>query len=318
MTSLKSSVLREIGALARCVQAISDVKYRELKLHRGQFIFLTRVCEHPGINLIDLSNMLKVDKTTTTKAVGKLAAEGYLTRRRGNDQRMWHLHPTTKATAIYPYIIAEENRSLDICLSGFSQAERETAGRLLARMRSSLEQDWLRLKATRREDDDGPPDEPAITIYTDDYKEAVIEHILSIQRDEYGIAIRRQDQPDLEDIAGFYQHGAGNFWLALDGQRVVGTIGLIDIGGGQGALRKMFVQANYRGGGRGVASRLLAALLAWAKAKNLTAVYLGTTDKFLAAHRFYAKNGFAEIDRADLPPTFPVMKVDSRFFCYNL
>ncbi|HVN38503.1 MAG TPA: GNAT family N-acetyltransferase, partial [Myxococcota bacterium] len=38
------------------------------------------------------------------------------------------------------------------------------------------------------------------------------------------------------------------------------------------------------------------------------------TSKFLAAHRFYAKNGFREIAKSDLPPSFPVMAVDDRFF----
>ena len=34
-------------------------------------MFLTRVCENPGINFVDLSNMIKVDKTKTTKVVKK-------------------------------------------------------------------------------------------------------------------------------------------------------------------------------------------------------------------------------------------------------
>lgn len=318
MAKLKSRLLREVGALARCVQAISDVKYREIKLHRGQFIFLTRVCEHPGVNLIDLSNMLKVDKTTTTKAIGKLAAENYLTRRRGGDGRMWHLYPTDKALAVYPYIIREENHSVDICLDGFSQHEKEIAYSLLARMRTSLEEDWQKIKTARRESGGANRTELTIKPYTDEYKEAVIGHILAIQQDEYAIAISRKDQPDLEDIAGFYQRGAGNFWLAVDGEKVVGTIALIDIGNGHGALRKMFVHSDYRGAGYGTARLLLAELLAWAAARNLTSVYLGTTDKFLAAHRFYAKSGFVEIDRAALPDAFPLMKVDSRFFRYDL
>ena len=58
--------------LARSIQSISDVKFKEFNLQRGQFIFLTRVCENPGFNQIDLSNLLKVDKTTTTKAIQKL------------------------------------------------------------------------------------------------------------------------------------------------------------------------------------------------------------------------------------------------------
>lgn len=154
--------------------------------------------------------------------------------------------------------------------------------------------------------------------YTAPYKEKVVAHILAIQRDEFAIAITRADQPDLDAIETFYQTGAGNFWLALAAGRVVGTVALADIGDRQGALRKMFVHADYRGGGHGVAGQLLAALSAWAREQDLRAIYLGTTAKFLAAHRFYAKNGFVEIKKADLPASFPVMKVDSKFYRYDL
>jgi N-acetylglutamate synthase-like GNAT family acetyltransferase len=138
--------------------------------------------------------------------------------------------------------------------------------------------------------------------------------IVPIQREEFGIAITYQDQPDLLDIAGFYQKGAGQFWLALDGEKVVGTIALLDIGEGEAALRKMFVAHDYRGREHGVAAKLLATLIAHAKEKALSTVYLGTTDKFLAAHRFYEKNGFELIDPESLPASFPRMKVDSRFY----
>ena len=74
--------------------------------------------------------------------------------------------------------------------------------------------------------------------------------------------------------------------------RVVGTVGLKDIGSGQTALRKMFVAAPFRGRELGVAGTLLDVLLAHARAKGVAEIFLGTTDKFLAAHRFYEKRNF--------------------------
>ena len=50
----------------------------------------------------------------------------------------------------------------------------------------------------------------------------------------------------------------------------------------------------------------------------VAAVYLGTTAKFLAAHRFYEKNGFREIAREALPDSFPVMAVDTKFYTLAL
>ena len=138
--------------------------------------------------------------------------------------------------------------------------------------------------------------------------------ILPIQQLEFGIPITLAAQPDLADIADFYQRKSGNFWVAEVEGRIVGTIGLLDIGRRQAALRKMFVDARYRGREHGIAERLLQTLFAWCATKGIAEIYLGTTDKFFAAHRFYEKNGFAEIRESDLPPAFPVMAVDSKFY----
>jgi GNAT superfamily N-acetyltransferase len=152
--------------------------------------------------------------------------------------------------------------------------------------------------------------------FSDEHQAGVIDVILPIQQSEFGISITLGDQPDLRDIPGFYQRGSGNFWVALSGAQVVGTIGLLDIGHAQGALRKMFVRAEYRGPTHQVARQLLETLLAWSREKQIREVFLGTTAKFLAAHRFYEKWGFAEIPKADLPAAFPVMSVDTKFYVH--
>jgi N-acetylglutamate synthase-like GNAT family acetyltransferase len=55
----------------------------------------------------------------------------------------------------------------------------------------------------------------------------------------------------------------------------------------------------------------------WARQQGVRQIFLGTTAKFLAAHRFYEKNGFRQIEQAELPPTFPVMVVDTRFYALD-
>jgi len=142
----------------------------------------------------------------------------------------------------------------------------------------------------------------------------VIEVILPIQNQEFGIPISEQQQPDLHDIPQFYQRGTGDFWIARCDGKVVGTLGLKDIGNAPAALRKMFVSAPYRGRDYGVAALLLKALLQHAQAEKVKEVFLGTTDKFLAAHRFYEKNGFQEVPVSALPEAFPLMAVDSKFY----
>jgi uncharacterized protein (DUF952 family)/N-acetylglutamate synthase-like GNAT family acetyltransferase len=145
-------------------------------------------------------------------------------------------------------------------------------------------------------------------------KEGVIKLILPIQQEEFGVAITVKDQPDLDNISTYYQQGGGNFWVAANGDEIIGSIALIDIGNEQGVIRKMFVKAEYRGAAHGIAQQLVNELMAWCAAKQIEEIYLGTVDKMKAAHRFYEKNGFHSIEAVVLPKAFPIMKVDNRFF----
>ncbi len=151
--------------------------------------------------------------------------------------------------------------------------------------------------------------------YTAYQQQGVIDLILGIQQGEFGVPITLADQPDLLTIETFYQSERGNFWCALteEGQ-VVGTISLIDVGESFGTIRKMFVQAEYRGRELGLATLLLQTLEAHAATAGLTAIYLGTLDYLAAAQRFYARNGYAPIAMDELPDAFPRMRLDNRFF----
>ena len=79
-----------------------------------------------------------------------------------------------------------------------------------------------------------------------------------------------------------------------------------------------FVAPTWRGAQKGVAGGLLAVALSWARMKGVSDIYLGTTAQFVAAHRFYEKNGFVEVPKDTLPASFPVMEVDSRFYRYEV
>lgn len=154
--------------------------------------------------------------------------------------------------------------------------------------------------------------------YNETYQQSILQMILQIQQQEYHLPITAEDQPDLAGIPSFYQQENGNFWAAVDGGAVVGTIAVKNIGRGNAVLRKMFVKKEYRGKELGVSRALLTRLIEWAREKNFSRIYLGTTPQFLAAHRFYEKNGFVEIGMEDLPAEFPIMEVDKKFYCYRL
>ena len=155
-----------------------------------------------------------------------------------------------------------------------------------------------------------------VNTYLPSYKQEIIDLILHIQQNEFGIPITLEAQPDLNNIPSFYQKDKGNFWVAVIENKVVGTIALLDIGNSRGALRKMFVHKDFRGKEYGIGQILLNTLLEWARQNNFKEILLGTTEKFIAAQRFYEKNGFGEIDKQSLPKDFPVMEVDVKFYKY--
>lgn len=143
MNNLEREILREIGAITRCINSISDIKYKNINLQKGQFIFLIRVCENPGINQRDLSKLLKVDKTTTAKAIQKLIVVGYIERKEDPvDKRMWRLYPLKKALEAYDYIIQEENRVNQDYYNNFDKEEKNSLYEFLKKLRENIEEDW--------------------------------------------------------------------------------------------------------------------------------------------------------------------------------
>jgi GNAT superfamily N-acetyltransferase len=151
------------------------------------------------------------------------------------------------------------------------------------------------------------------------FKEGVIQLILSIQQGEFGVPITIDDQPDLQIIPAFYQQKKGNFWVAITAtDEVVGSIALIDYGAGRTALRKMFVAAPFRGGEVKLGQQLLNTAENWCREQGLNSICLGTIPRLTAACRFYERNGFQIIPVENLPPEFPRMAVDTRFYWKDL
>ena len=150
--------------------------------------------------------------------------------------------------------------------------------------------------------------------YSDPYKNEVIGLILSIQQEEFNIPVNLEDQPDLINIPQYYQTSNSNFWVAKSNGNIVGTVALLDIGNSRGALRKMFVHADFRGKPFSVGKLLMDKLFDWVYQRGFSEILLGTTEKFIAAHRFYEKNGFKRIEKNQLPKEFPVMPVDVIFY----
>jgi len=154
----------------------------------------------------------------------------------------------------------------------------------------------------------------SIKLFKPEYQSAVEALVLPIQQFEFGVGITREEQPDLLNIAQTSQNRKGNFWVAISNDQVVGCIGLVDIGNDQAALKKMFVHKDFRGKQSGVSSMLINTAKQWCVTHGIKTIFLGTVTQMIAAQRFYQNNDFTEISVAQLPPEFPLVHVDTKFY----
>lgn len=140
-------ILRDIGMIARALDSISNVEFKEFELTKGQYLYLVRVCENPGIIQEELVNLIKVDRTTASRAIQKLETTGFFVRKGDEiNKKIKRIYPTKKAQKIYPTIKKENIYSNEVALSGFSEAENHQLHEMLQRVQDNVSNDWEYVK----------------------------------------------------------------------------------------------------------------------------------------------------------------------------
>ena len=136
-------ILREIGMIARALDSISNIEFKEFDLTKGQYLYLVRICENPGIIQEKLAEMIKVDRTTAARAIKKLEIQGFIEKKNDEgNKKIKKLYPTDKGEKVYPFLQKEGEYTDKVALSGFSLEETEAVFHLLQRVRKNIEVDW--------------------------------------------------------------------------------------------------------------------------------------------------------------------------------
>jgi len=94
---------------------------------------------------------------------------------------------------------------------------------------------------------------------------------------------------DLDDPATAY----AALWVAVDGDDVIGSVALRDLGDGAIELKRMYLRPSARG--RGLGKELLALALQWSREHGFNRVRLDTSERMVAAQRLYEAHGFARV-----------------------
>lgn len=142
-----TDILRSIGVIARSLDSISNIEFKKYDLTKGQYIYLVRIYEHPGIIQEKLAGMIKVDRTTAARVVKKLENNEFIVRKQAQDNKKEkQLFVTEKGKEVYPILLREELYSNDIALQGLTEAEKKQIFKLLQVVENNVSENWEYVK----------------------------------------------------------------------------------------------------------------------------------------------------------------------------
>lgn len=140
-------VLRDLGRIARALDSISNIEFKKCDLAKGQYLYLVRISENPGILLGQLCEMICVDKATGSRAVNKLVKHNLVEKKLDNqNKKNLHLYLTAAGKKIYPMIDRENKYSNQVALQGFSKEEIKQFKDFLQRSQDNVVKDWKQVK----------------------------------------------------------------------------------------------------------------------------------------------------------------------------
>jgi molybdopterin-guanine dinucleotide biosynthesis protein A/GNAT superfamily N-acetyltransferase len=106
---------------------------------------------------------------------------------------------------------------------------------------------------------------------------------------EFGFS--RDSAHDVDLAAPLSYYAAA--WVVVEGDRVVGSVALHDLGGGTLELKRMYLRSDVRR--RGLGRRLLEVALGWARDQGAQTIRLDTTEQMEAARHLYEAYGFVRV-----------------------
>lgn len=140
---MEEDILRQIGTIARALDSIANVEFKEMNLNRGQYLYLTRIKENPGIISNHLAELLSVDRTTTARAIQKLEKSGLIEKTCDQqNKKVKHLFVTNKGAELAQKIERENVYSNNLSLAGLDSKQRTELANLLQVVEKNVSANW--------------------------------------------------------------------------------------------------------------------------------------------------------------------------------
>ncbi|MCB0463906.1 MAG: GNAT family N-acetyltransferase [Flavobacteriaceae bacterium] len=145
-----------------------------------------------------------------------------------------------------------------------------------------------------------------IKLFKQDYQEAIDDMLMQISL-EFESTIFNNNNAVGNSILSKY-------WVAFYDKELAGTIAILNLDDDTSILKNMFVKKKFRGKTFDISYNLLQTAISSCRSENISNLYLGTMEQFIAAHKFYEKNGFQKIEEHELPSGFVYNPIDTVFY----
>lgn len=140
-------VLRDIGKIARALDSIANIEFKDYQLSKGQYLYLIRISENPGIIPDKLAEMIKVDRTTAARALKKLEEKGLIEKKADlQNKKIRRLFITSDGATLVPIIRLENEYSNQIALENLSEQEILVFSKTLKTVVENIDKEWVSVK----------------------------------------------------------------------------------------------------------------------------------------------------------------------------
>ena len=132
--------MRQISITYRCAMRFREDELDDTGLAGCQTPYLTALHRNPGISQEELARMLNVNKSSVTRQLATLEEKGYVIRQASSsDKRILLVYPTDKANQLIDRIFACYSSWSSYLTQDFTEEEKETLSRLMARISTRAE-----------------------------------------------------------------------------------------------------------------------------------------------------------------------------------
>ncbi len=115
-----------ISILYRYSMIYSNYFLKNFGMSGGQLPFFMNIIKHPGITQDELSKFIKIDKSTTARAIKSLIQSGFVIKEIDKkDKRAHRLYPTSKAIKAKEVVLKNARKWDNVLLKGLSKDERK-------------------------------------------------------------------------------------------------------------------------------------------------------------------------------------------------